>query len=172
MRFRCLVVFCAAWLSAGLAACGGSSPPPAAPPPLRPAPAAAAPPATPAPVASDPESIARDVVARLEAHDFKTVAARFDDKMAAALPADKLEATWKQLATAVGAFDKIESATTKDEAGFHVVSLIAHFASARLVLLLSIDDHGKNRRLLHPPRRGARHRVEGAGVRQARCVRR
>ena len=138
MRFRSLVVT----LSAGLAACGGSSPPPAAPAPLRPAPAPA-PPAPAAPIASDPESIARDVVARLEAHDYKTVAARFDDKMAAALPPDKLEATWKQLATAVGAFDKIESAATKDDAGVHVVSLTAHFERARLVLLLSIDDRGK-----------------------------
>jgi dienelactone hydrolase len=135
MRFRYLAV------SVGLAACGGSAPPPAAPPPVRPAPAPA--PAAPAPVATDPEAIAREVVAKLEAGDYKAVAARFDEKMAAGLPVDKLEATWKQLATAVGAFDKIESASTRDEPGYHVVSLTAHFARARLIMLISIDDHGK-----------------------------
>src|SRR5215470_3848784 len=123
-----------------LAACAS----PAAPPPTAPTPRPAAP-ATPPPpaVAKDPEAIAREVVAKLEAHDYAAVTARFDDKMLAALPADKLEATWKQLATAVGAFDRIEAATTKDDAGAHVVSLTAHFAHARLVLLLAIDDAGK-----------------------------
>ena len=122
-----------------LAACAS----PAAPPPA-PLPRPAAPPAPPAaPVAKDPEAIAREIVAKLEAHDYAAVEARFDDKMRAALPADKLEATWKQLATAVGAFDRIEAASTKDEAGAHVVSLTAHFARARLVLLLAVDDGGK-----------------------------
>jgi len=123
-----------------LAACAS----PAAPPPAAPLPRPVAPPAPPAaPVAKDPEAIAREIVAKLEAHDYAAVAARFDDKMLAALPADKLEATWKQLATAVGAFDRIEAASTKDDAGVHVVSLTAHFARARLILLLSIDDAGK-----------------------------
>jgi hypothetical protein len=62
------------------AAPAGPATPAAGPPAGRPAP--------PTPAAADPEAIARDVVGKLVAHDYAAVAARFDDKMLAALPAD------------------------------------------------------------------------------------
>src|SRR5215475_12092472 len=89
---------------------------PAAPPPAAPAPLPAAPPTPPPAVAKDPEAIAREVVAKLAAHDYAAVTARFDDKMLAALPAKTLETKWNELAAGVGAFDRIEAATTTDDA--------------------------------------------------------
>jgi dienelactone hydrolase len=129
-------------LIAFLAACGSAPAAPPAAPAQRPAAAAPTTPAPPA-TASNPEAIAREVVARLQAHDYKAVAARFDDEMRAGLPADKLEATWQKLASSVGELEGIESATTTDEAGAHVVKLAAQFARARMTLALSIDDRGK-----------------------------
>jgi dienelactone hydrolase len=126
-----------------LAACGSSSV--QAPPPPKPSapPVAAHADAAAGPARTDPQAIARDVVAHLVAHDFAAVASRFDERMSAGLPADKLSATWSKLEAAVGAFDRVESVSTKDSDGFHVVSVTAHFATTRLVLLISIDDRGR-----------------------------
>lgn len=93
--------------------------------------------------AAGPEVVARALVERLAAHDFAAVTARFDDRMAAGLPRAKLEAVWTQIETGAGAFDRVESARIQDSGGFHVVSLTARFARARLVLLISIDDAGR-----------------------------
>ena len=63
----------------------------------------------PAPQRPTDQDRARDLVAKLAAHDVAGAVATFDDQMSAALPVDKLQAVWAQIESQAGAFQKVES---------------------------------------------------------------
>ncbi len=91
----------------------------------------------PAPQPRTDEDRARDLVGKLAAHDFAGAVATFDDKMSAALPADKLAGVWTQVETQAGAFKAIDSVEVKVTGEAHVVLVKATFERAPLVLRVS-----------------------------------
>lgn len=88
----------------------------------------------PAPPRASDEDRARDLIARLAAHDFAGAVATFDDKMSAALPVEKLQGVWSQVESQAGAFQKIESVEVKPSADARVVLVKASFERAPLLL--------------------------------------
>ena len=89
------------------------------------------------------ETRARDFIAKLGHHDFAGAAAALDDRMAAALPADKLAATWGKLESQVGALKQVDDVTLKPAQDSQVALVKATFEHAQLVLRVAIDPHGK-----------------------------
>ncbi len=103
-----------------LAACGKHDEP--APPPPKPA------------AVQTDDARARELIAMLAKHDFAGAVATFDDKMRAALPADKLAQVWAQVEAQFGAFQKIDSVEVSDVKVAVKVVVKATFASSPLVL--------------------------------------
>jgi hypothetical protein len=88
------------------------------------------------------ETIARSIVADLAARKLDAVVARFDSTVAAALPKDKLAATWDGLVAHVGAFQRIESATVQPSgpsAKLTTVVLTCAFDKARFDIQVTLD---------------------------------
>jgi hypothetical protein len=86
---------------------------------------------------------ARELIALIVAGKHAEAVKTFDATMSAALPADKLAATWTGVVGQVGAFDKVEDTRvvrTKD----HVTAILTcKFASARLDAKVTYDSAGK-----------------------------
>jgi dienelactone hydrolase len=80
------------------------------------------------------EHRARDLVGRLAAHDFIGAVATFDDRMSAALPADKLAGVWSQVESQAGVFRTIDSVEVKPSGDARVVLVKASFERAPLLL--------------------------------------
>ncbi len=94
---------------------------------------------------------ARELVAKLASHDFAGVEQAFDDTMRAALPKEKLEATWLQIEKSAGAFGKLDSIEAQEKDGLHVMLCKAAFAHAPLVLRVVFDGQGRVTGLLVMP---------------------
>ena len=79
--------------------------------------------------APDFEALGRDTVSELAAGAFEKVVARFDQKMAASLPREKLAAAWDTVVDQAGPFRSITSVRLQDvpAQGLHVVMLTSAF---------------------------------------------
>ncbi|HEY6273571.1 MAG TPA: alpha/beta fold hydrolase, partial [Terriglobales bacterium] len=98
-----------------------------------------APPTTPAAPAADYEALARTVPADLAARRFDKVFAQFDERMAKALPADKLVESWDSLRAQVGEFKSIESVKREERQGYHVVHVICVFDKLKMDMTIAFD---------------------------------
>ncbi len=87
-----------------------------------------------------PEPAARALLAMLVKGEFEAAADTFDAKVKAALPADKLEATWQGVQGQVGKFKSVaKKARLLDVKGNKVVDLLCTFEKAALILRLSYN---------------------------------
>jgi hypothetical protein len=89
------------------------------------------------------EAMARVIVAELVERQFDKVAAQYDERLAAALPVDKLEAAWDGILTQLGAFRSITSAEQEERFGHHIVYLTCAFAKENSILVLAFDAQAK-----------------------------
>jgi dienelactone hydrolase len=84
---------------------------------------------------------ARTVVEELSSHDFAKVEARFDDRMRAALPPEKLAAVWTSLEAQVGKFQQFRGVVVSGRP-MTTVTLVCHFERADLDALVTFDQSG------------------------------
>lgn len=91
------------------------------------------------PAAPSPESRARSFVSHLAAGEFDLAAGQYDETMAAALPAGKLEATWKAVQVKAGAFEAIESERIEKVQGYDVVHVTCRFGKTPLDVKVVYD---------------------------------
>lgn len=110
------------------------------------------PPPTPKPPSEDPViERARQLVADLVAGKHAEVVATFDETMTSALPAPKLEATWKAIVGQVGAFEAVEQARV-ERTDQHVAAILTcKFEKARLDARVAYDKAGKVAGLFFTP---------------------
>jgi dienelactone hydrolase len=85
---------------------------------------------------------ARTVIAELASHDFAKVEARFDDRMRAALPQEKLDAVWTSLEAQVGKFQQVRGVVVSG-GPMRTVTLVCHFEHADLDALVTFDQSGR-----------------------------
>lgn len=69
------------------------------------------------------EALARSILADLVARKFDAVEPHFDARVAAALPLEKLPATWDSLLGVTGDFVSVESARSEEKQGYQVIYL-------------------------------------------------
>ena len=95
--------------------------------------------------APDFEVLARDTLAELSSGAFDKVAARFDGKMTAGLPREKLVAVWDGLVGQAGAFKSVTSARVFDvpAQSVHVVDLTAAFENAAIIVRVAFNSEGR-----------------------------
>jgi dienelactone hydrolase len=86
--------------------------------------------------AGDIVQIARTTVERLAEGRYDAVVATFDEKMRAALPADKLRATWASVQTQTGAFRRVRDPRVETKGDFVLVVFPAEFANANAEIQL------------------------------------
>jgi dienelactone hydrolase len=99
----------------------------------------------PAPQRPTDQDRARDLVAKLAAHDFAGAVATFDDQMSAALPVDKLESVWSQIESQAGAFQRIESVEVTPSASGDTRVVFVKASFERAPLLLRVAFRGSDR---------------------------
>ena len=100
--------------------------------------------AQPAPAAAqDYEALGKELAQDLAARQFDKVAAHFDDRVAAALPLDKLAATWDSLLAQVGAFKAITGTRTDQQQGYRMVFVTCQFEKAVLDAQFVFDSAGR-----------------------------
>ena len=95
--------------------------------------------------APDFEALGRAVVADLAAGTFDKVVDRFDPKMAAALPKEKLSATWNRLVGQVGAFKSVTGTRLQELPAqrLHVMELTSAFEKTNLPIRVVFTDEEK-----------------------------
>jgi dienelactone hydrolase len=86
------------------------------------------------------KAAARDFLTTLAKGDFEAATKNFDDTMKKALPADKLEATWKKVQEQVGAFKKQAGARTSKAGKYDVVLITCEFEKTALAAKVVFDD--------------------------------
>lgn len=94
-------------------------------------------------LAEDWPALATNIAADLSARRFAAVEARFDARMAAALPTAQLAATWTALLAQVGAFGAVAGIREEEQGSYHVVFVTCSFARASLDLKLVFDSERK-----------------------------
>lgn len=94
---------------------------------------------------------AEDFVNQLAAGDFPAAFARFDATMKAALPEEKLRATWADVTTAAGAFQKVSGSTVEKSGEFDVVHVTGVFANAALTINVVFNSGGEVSGLFFAP---------------------
>ena len=98
---------------------------------------------TPRLCAQDFEALAKDVAQELAARQYDKVEARFDSRMASAMPLEKLQSFWDTMLGQVGPFKAITSATSAEQQGYHMVVLNCTFEKGPLNLRLAFDKDSK-----------------------------
>ncbi len=93
--------------------------------------------------AADPVAIARQALDRMDAGDYAQVERTFGEKMAAAVPADKLKAVWESLPAQVGKATGRGEAVVSAQGDATLVKIPLHFEKAELVATFAIDGEGK-----------------------------
>ena len=91
----------------------------------------------------DAAARAEQVLAQLQAGDFAKIEAIFDDRMAAALPAGRLEAAWKALLTQAGAFKSCGAPRVQTAGELDVSVSPCEFAQARINAQVVFDKAGR-----------------------------
>lgn len=99
----------------------------------------------------DPETIAKTVITQLAAKQYDKVEAQFDQRMATAVPLEKLSAAWESLVAQAGAFQSIESLHSEEQNGMHEVVAACKFADAAINMKLAVDAQGRIAGLFFAP---------------------
>src|SRR5581483_5348816 len=89
------------------------------------------------------ETLARATFAEMVAGEWPKVAARFDAKMKAGLPIEKLADGWTSVAKQAGAFREVRKVTVTEQGAMHLVVLAAAFEKANLDVRMAFDGEGK-----------------------------
>ena len=97
---------------------------------------------------------ARGVIQELAAHEFAKVTARFDDRMRAALPKEKLAAVWTSLEAQAGKFKEVRGVVVSGRP-ITTVKLVCHFERADLDAIVSFDPSGRLAGLFFRPSEAA-----------------
>lgn len=132
MHLRSLCAVLAVLVFAAVPAVAASDPP-----------SANATPTAAAPAANGAVAIANGLLDQLDAGDFAGAEARFDARMAAAVPAAKLKELWASLPGQVGAFKGRGEATVSDVDGLKMVAIPLHYEKAELLARVAINDKGE-----------------------------
>jgi hypothetical protein len=93
--------------------------------------------------AQDFEALAKDVAQELAARQYDKVEARFDSRMASAMPLEKLQSFWDATLGQVGPFKAVTSTALAERQGYHVVTLTCAFEKSPLNLRLVFDKDSK-----------------------------
>lgn len=91
----------------------------------------------------DPAAHAQAVVAALQAKEFTRVESEFTDRMHAALPPGRLEATWTTLVGQVGALKTCAAPTVTAQAQMQLARASCEFERAKLDVQIVFDAAGK-----------------------------
>ncbi|HEX7704711.1 MAG TPA: alpha/beta fold hydrolase [Kofleriaceae bacterium] len=86
-----------------------------------------------------PDTVARDMIAKLAAHDSDHARTHFDDKMLSVESAEKLQKFWDGIVAEGGAFDRIETTNTRIANMHQVVDVTMHFAHGSMTLEVAVD---------------------------------
>jgi dienelactone hydrolase len=78
------------------------------------------------------KTLTKDLVDAFAKEDFTAVRKDFDDTMKKVLPADKLEATWKQIVRGAGPFKKVTGYRTESTGKYDYVYALCQFEKAEL----------------------------------------
>lgn len=92
--------------------------------------------------AVNPEAAARDTVADLNARAFGRVVRRFDEKMNAALPAEKLAPVWDSVTRQFGAFQRVNEVKIEKKDPMQIASVSASFEKSDLVITVAVNRDG------------------------------
>lgn len=110
----------------------------------------APPPAADAPTATTPDAATPDATAtatrlldHLDADDYAAAEAMFGEKMAAAVPADKLKEMWESLPKLAGAAQGRGEPTSQSKDDFTLVQIPLHYANIGMVAKVAIGTDGK-----------------------------
>ena len=91
----------------------------------------------------DAVAVAAQLLDRLDAGEFAAAEASFAPEMAAAVPADKLQALWEALPKQVGPSKGRGDATVGVQGGLQVVVVPLHYANAELVATIAVQADGR-----------------------------
>jgi len=89
------------------------------------------------------EDQARTVVLDLMARHFDKVTALFDERMAAALPVDKLAKNWDAIIQLSGEFKLIENVRSEEKQGYQVVYVTCAMEHRRQAVIVEFDTKGR-----------------------------
>ncbi|HLX00466.1 MAG TPA: alpha/beta fold hydrolase [Candidatus Acidoferrales bacterium] len=95
------------------------------------------------PPQQDNEALARSILADLVARKFEAVEPYFDARVAAALPTDKLLASWDTLLGLAGDFVSVESVRSEMKQGYQVVYVSCKFSRDEWVVIFAFDAQNK-----------------------------
>jgi hypothetical protein len=90
----------------------------------------------------DYAAIGRETVSELAHGQWPAVEGRFDERMKAGLPQDKLESVWHQITAKIGEFEHITSVTVSEKEGYHTALIACEFANADLDAKVVVDTDG------------------------------
>ena len=99
----------------------------------------------------DPALPGVQFVTLLDKGDFAAAEAMFDATMKAALPEDKLRATWQGVLQQVGPFQKQLRTRVTDQAGYKIVLVTCQFEKAALDARVVVDTQGRIAGLFFAP---------------------
>ena len=91
----------------------------------------------------DPVAVATGLLDALDARDYAAAEARFTPDMAAAVPADRLQAIWESLPSQAGVATGRGEPQMQAAGDTAVVSIPLHHAGAELVAKVAVDAQGK-----------------------------
>lgn len=80
------------------------------------------------------EAMARLIIVQLVDRQFDKVAAQYDERLAQALPVDKLASSWDGLIAQLGEFKSITGVEQEERSGYHVVYATCAFAKQSRIL--------------------------------------
>ncbi len=89
------------------------------------------------------EALARLILAQLADRQFDKVAAQYDERLAQALPVDKLASSWDGVILQLGEFKSITGVEQEERSGYHVVYATCAFAKQSLILVLAFNAKGQ-----------------------------
>jgi len=92
---------------------------------------------------SSASDIALRLLDRLDAHDYTAVESVFHERMAAAVPADKLAAVWESLPAQGGAAKGRGAPVVTSAEGAQLVAIPLHYEKAELVAKIAVDTTGR-----------------------------
>ena len=93
--------------------------------------------------AQDFEVLGKDVAQELAARQYDKVEARFDARVASALPVESLQLVWEKTLAQAGEFKAVTSVASAEQAGYQVVTVTCAFEKSPLNLRLAFDREGK-----------------------------
>jgi hypothetical protein len=105
------------------------------------------------PSAKQPDYAAtgRHTVSALAQGQWAKVEARFDQRMKAALPAEKLEGVWKQITDTNGAFERVLDVKVEEKSGYHIAVVSCAFARGNVDAKVVVDGAGRIAGLFFAP---------------------